>query len=178
MNCAANWFLRHGSSHQTSFRTWQPHNAWITSSTPTWQRSQTAFRVTFLMNRFFFVGRDSRHARQIKCLILFGTSKSQIWFQELLWAEGFEGPTVEVLESNLYALFVVYFPDVEPAQISVSGTWRELRESPEWFELLRGRIRHIHDLHPSNGHLRQWLHRLEHWWADFSEEIVLCSHTC
>ena len=129
-NCTANWFLRHGSSHQTSFRTWQPHNTWRTSSTPSWQRSQIAFRVTFLVNRFFFVGRDSQHARQIKCLILFRTSNSQIWFQELLWAEGFDGPTVGVLESNLYALFVIYFPDLVLAQISVSGTWRELMGIP------------------------------------------------
>ena len=36
-------------SHQTSFKTGQPNNAWITSSTPTWQRSQVLFRITFLV---------------------------------------------------------------------------------------------------------------------------------
>ena len=53
-----------------------------------------------------------------------------MWFQELLWAEGFEVPTVGDLESNLYALLVVYFPDDESAQMRVSWAWRELRGIP------------------------------------------------
>ena len=89
------------------------------------------FRVTFLEYRFFFVGNDSRHARQIKCLILFGTSSAQMNFQNLLCADGSDGPELGFSANSLYALVVEYLPDFVPVHMSLSGGSRELRGMPK-----------------------------------------------
>ena len=112
------WFLRISSSHQTSLSTWQPHKAWTESSTSSSHHSHSAFLVTFLASKFFLVGNESRQALHRKCLILFGTLRDQILLQQLVWAEVSDGLRVDKssLDVNiLFALLVMYFPDMVPA---------------------------------------------------------------
>ena len=47
------------SQNAPVLHSWQPHNAWTVSSISLWHLSQIEFRVTFLISKFFFVGRDS-----------------------------------------------------------------------------------------------------------------------
>ena len=103
--------LQKPSSHQISLTLWQPQIAWTVSSISASHTSQMALLVTFLLNRFSLVGRDSLQALQIKFITLLGTFKLHIFLQKSECAAGFEFPGLRAaaLFSSLLTIYK-HFP--------------------------------------------------------------------
>lgn len=79
-------------SHQISLSTWHSHSTCIVFSALPSHISHVSLQRIFRLNKFFFVGSNLQQARHKKCFILLGMSRLHSFFQNPLFAIGFDWP--------------------------------------------------------------------------------------
>ena len=120
--------LQTGSSFVQDYRVWRVSSGWA------WQALQTSVVAICLQTRLVIVGKASLHARQEKCLSLFGTISCHKLLQNNFWFSTNDVPTrlVELRETrSLHALFVMNILEGVRPHIILSGGSLMLRGTPQ-----------------------------------------------